>query len=93
MYIYIHAFWGYNNYADAYFQFSCEDMALEVTVWMSLAKHTQVNWPCNYHDLLIWHHLCAMWAYDSVVEFQFCILWSLVQSPVRKIMVYTADET
>ena len=41
----IHLFpcpWGYNNYVDAYFQSSWEDMALEVT--MSSVKSTDVTY-------------------------------------------------
>ena len=34
--------WGYSNYADAYFQSSREDMALEVTV--SSVKCTDVTY-------------------------------------------------
>ena len=42
MYIYFSCPWGYNNYADAYFQSSWEDVALEVTV--SSVKSTDVTY-------------------------------------------------
>ena len=38
--------WGYNNYADAYFQSSWEDAALEVVV--SSVKNTDVT--CKTHS-------------------------------------------
>ena len=44
----------------------------------NLPGHLQVNWPRNYPDKLVWHHLCTMWIDGSVVEFRLCILWSLV---------------
>ena len=47
----------------------------------------QVNWPHNYHDELIWRHLCAVWTVDSVVEFRLCNLWLLVRSPLVEITV------
>ena len=67
--------WGYNNYADAYFKSSWEDLALEVT--MSSVKITDVT--CKTHSdylaaqfpwLVVWHYLRAMWIGSLVVEFQ-----------------------
>ena len=85
--------WGYNNYADAYFQSSWEDVALEVT--MSSEKSTDVT--CKTHS----GHLTAqlLWLVNlvklvcDVEEFRLCILWSVVRSPVEEITVYTPDET
>ena len=34
-----------------------------------------------------------MWVDGPVVEFRLSILWKMIQSPVGKITVYTADET
>ena len=35
----------------------------------------------------------SFWIGGPVVEFQLCILWTLVRSLVKEITVYTADET
>ena len=90
--------WGYNNYADAYFQSPWEDVALEMTV--SSVKSTDVT--CKTHSG--WLAAQLPWLVDlaspvcdvglwSVVEFWLCILWSLVRSPVGEFTVYAADET
>ena len=39
-----------------------------------------------------WFGIACVWC-GSMVEFQPCILWLLVQSPVGEIKVYNADET
>ena len=46
----------------------------------------------NY-NWFIWQRLYAAWTGGSVIEFQLCIVWLLVRSPVVEITVYTADKT